>query len=341
MMTVPVESAVGLILCHDITEIIPGECKHTAYRRGHRVMEEDIPHLLRLGKKNLFVWENHGKSMVHEDDAARRIAVAIAGDGVICGEPREGKISLAASRQGLLRIDLDLLRRLNSIQHVTIATAHSMREVPKGGMVAGERVIPLAVPEETLLAVENCCRGRGPLLEVLPFRPFSIGIVTTGSEVYTGRIQDGFGPVLRKKADDWGSAVVFQEIVPDEPELTVAAIRNAITVGADMIMVTGGMSVDPDDKTPAAIRAAGCEVVSYGAPVFPGAMFMLGYKGNIPVFGLPGCVMYHRASIFDLIMPKILAGLRVTAQDIVELGHGGLCEGCETCHYPNCVFGKG
>ena len=341
MRTVSVEQSAGLVLCHDITEIVPGVCKHPAFRRGYRVKEEDIPHLLRLGKKNLFVWDGPEPGLVHEDDAACRIALKIAGPGIDYGAPKEGRINFTASRHGLLRVDLDLLRLLNSVPDMAIATAHTMQEVHAGNVVAGERVIPLTVREENVAAVEQHCCGRGPLLEVLPFKEFRVGIISTDSEVHAGLIQDGFGPVLRKKVANWGSTVISHEIVPDETSATVAALEKTLAAGADMILVTGGMSVDPDDKTPAAIRALGCDVVVYGAPVFPGAMFMLGYKGEVPVFGLPGCVMYHHASILDLVMPRILAGLRVTAQDIVDLAHGGLCLGCEVCHYPNCVFGKG
>ncbi len=341
MKSIPVREAVGLTLCHDITEIVPGGCKGPAFRRGYVVREEDIPHLLRLGKEHLFVWDTTPGNMVHEDDAARRIATAVAGPGIAFGSPKEGRINFTAAHQGLLQINLDLLERVNSIPDVTLATAHSMQEVAQGRMLAGTRVIPLVVPESTVKAVEDCCRGEAPLLSVLPFAAQRVGIVTTGSEIFHGRIKDGFGPVLRKKFEAWGSSIHSQTIVPDTTEITAKAILDTIADGATLVAVTGGMSVDPDDKTPAAIRAVGCDVVLYGAPVFPGAMFMLGYLDDVPVFGLPGCVMYHRASIFDLILPRVLAGMRITARDITRLAHGGLCEGCPECHYPICPFGKG
>ncbi|MDL2315723.1 molybdopterin-binding protein [Desulfovibrio sp. OttesenSCG-928-A18] len=342
---IPVTEAVGLTLCHDITEIIPGKSKGSAFLRGHIVREEDVEHLLRLGKEHLYVWEGELPEMrgqVHEDDAARRMAKAFAGPGVSYGDPREGRINFKASYQGLFQIHLDLLDSVNSIPHVTVATAHSLQGVAAGDTLAGTRVIPLSVPEDTVAAVEECCAGAtSPLLRVLPFRQCRVGIVTTGSEVYSGRIKDGFGPVLSAKFAAWGSEILGQEIVPDETDRTAGAILKLIDMGADIVCVTGGMSVDPDDKTPAAIRAVGCDVVTYGAPVFPGAMFMLGYRGRVPVLGLPGCVMYHKGSIFDLIMPRILAGLRVCARDISKLAHGGLCKSCPQCTFPNCAFGKG
>lgn len=342
MKSIPVEDSVGLLLCHDVTEIVPGEKKGTAFRRGHRVRPEDIEHLLRIGKKHLYVWDENAAAQVHEDDAARRMAKVFAGSGVAWSDPKEGRINFRAARKGLLSINLDLLDRVNSIPFVTVATAHSLQAVVKGRMLAGTRVIPLTVPETTVKAVEDCCKGAfAPLLSVLSFKKHRVGVVTTGSEVYEGRIKDGFGPVLAKKFTSWGSVIHSQVIVPDETETTAKAICDAIDAGADFICVTGGMSVDPDDKTPAAIRAVGCEIVTYGAPVFPGAMFMLGYREQIPVLGLPGCVMYHKASIFDLLLPRMLAGLRICSRDIARLAHGGLCEACGDCHYPSCSFGKG
>lgn len=339
MKSIPVEDSVGLILCHDITEIVPGKHKKPAFRRGHIVREEDIEHLLRLGKEHLYVWDTRDKSLVHEDDAALRIARAVAGSGVSYGKPTEGRINFTASHQGLLTINLEMLDRVNSIPDVTLATAHTMQEVAEGRQIAGTRVIPLVVPESTVKAVEEAVTS--PFLEVLPFMKHKVAIITTGSEVYHGRVKDGFGPVLRKKLDTWGSEVLWQKIVPDEGEETTKALKEAVADGASIITVTGGMSVDPDDKTPAAIRAAGCDIISYGAPVFPGAMFLMGYIDKVAVMGLPGCVMYHRASIFDLIMPRILAGMHITKYDITRLAHGGLCENCKSCHYPVCAFGKG
>jgi molybdenum cofactor synthesis domain-containing protein len=337
MKTVPVEDAEGLILCHDITEIADGG-KQSGFRRGHRVRREDIPHLLRIGKRNLYVWDTE-PGLVHEDDAALRIAAAIAGPGTICTEPLEGRINLTAACQGLLTINLDLLARLNSILYVTIATKRSLREVARGDFLAGTRVTPLAVPESTVALVEDCCRTTDPLIAVQPFLPRKIGLIITGSEIYSGKVEDAFGPVLRRKFAAWGAPVISQEIVPDEPEQTIEAIRRAMDNGAQVVVVSGGMSVDPDDKTPAAIRTVGGEVVTYGAPVFPGAMFMLAYRNNIPILGLPGCVMYRRATIFDLIMPRILAGKRITPHDITGLAHGGLCDSCPECTYPQCGFG--
>lgn len=339
MRSIPVEQAQGMVLCHDITRIVPGEGKGPAFRKGHIIQTEDIPVLLRLGKEHIYVWDL-AEGLIHEDDAAGRIAKAIAGDGITLTQPCEGRINLLADRNGLLKIDVDTLRRLNSIEEITIATMHCNVTVATGQMLAGTRVVPLVVGKGRIETLESICAETGPIVRVAPFRPLKIGVVTTGGEVYHGRIKDKFGPVLRRKFDNLGCQVIRQVIVPDDREMTVRAIQQLLAEGAEMIAVTGGMSVDPDDLSPSSIRAAGGQVVTYGSPTFPGAMFMLAYIGDIPVVGLPGCVMYHKASIFDLTVPRLVAGEKLTRADIVELGHGGLCAMCPECRYPLCGFGK-
>nr|WP_321258733.1 molybdopterin-binding protein [uncultured Pseudodesulfovibrio sp.] len=340
MKTMHVEKAVGTVLCQDITRIIPGGEKGPAFRRGHVVTEADIPTLLDIGKEHLYVFDPQD-GYVHEDDAARRIAEAAAGPGIELSTPVEGKITLRATHDGLLDINTDTLFKLNSVKDVIFGTIHTNQLVRKGRAMAGTRVIPLVVPEAIVAEAEAVLRENAPLIQVRPLKPCRIGIVTTGSEVYNGRIEDKFGPVIRKKFKGYGSTTIGQKLVSDDPEMTKGAILDFIENGADFVVVTGGMSVDPDDQTPTSIRMTGAEVVTYGAPTFPGAMFMLARLGDVPVVGLPGCVMYYRASIFDLIIPRILAGKDVTREDIINLGHGGFCEGCETCRYPVCSFGKG
>lgn len=339
MKAIPVEEAVGTVLCHDITRIIPGETKGPAFRRGHIVTPDDIQSLLDIGKAHLYVFDPRD-GYVHEDECALRLAHAAAGRGIAISSPTEGKAALTAAHDGVLHIDVEGLLRLNSITDVTFGTIHTGQFVKTGRVLGGTRVIPLAVPEKLLRQAEDVCRGHSPLIEVRPLRHASVGVVTTGSEVYTGRIKDGFGPVLKRKFEGLGSNVLDQVFVSDQVEMTVAAIHDLIGRGADFIAVTGGMSVDPDDQTPAAIRATGARIVSYGAPTYPGAMFMLAWLGDVPIVGLPGCVMYYKASIFDLVVPRLLSGERLERKDIVAFGHGGLCESCPTCHYPACGFGK-
>jgi molybdenum cofactor synthesis domain-containing protein len=340
MKTVPVEDAVGMVLCHDITQITPGEFKGRAFKKGHIIQQEDVPKLLDLGKRQIFVWEL-SEGFVHENDAAIRMAAAAAGQGITLSEPKEGKVSLIAGADGLLKVNVAALNAINEIDQAMFATLHSNQKVTEGKTVAGTRIIPLVIEETKISQVEGICREQYPVIEVKPFKPCSVGIVTTGSEVYYKRIEDKFGPVLFSKFAEFGCSVLQQIFVPDGIELIAESIRALLERGAEIITVTGGMSVDPDDVTPAGIRSAGGRIVSYGAPVLPGAMFLLAYIGAIPVLGLPGCVMYHKTTVFDLVLPRILAGEKVTRKDIITLGHGGLCADCKACRYPDCGFGKG
>lgn len=338
MKEVAVEQAVGTVLAHDITQIIPGEYKGPKFRKGHVISEEDIPLLLSMGKRHLFVLEKNDTD-VHENEAAYRIASKAAGEGIELTEPSEGKIELKAAISGLLKIDRERLYQLVSQDEIMFATIHENIVVHPGEKLAGTRIIPLFVAEEVLQKAEAIL-GDTPIVKITPLKEMRVGVVTTGSEVYNGIIEDAFGPVLVKKFGQLGSKVEKQLFADDDDEMIADCISQLIDEGMDMIGITGGMSVDPDDRTPSGIRKAGGEVVSYGAPVLPGAMFMLSYIRDVPVIGLPGCVMYSRTSIFDLIVPRLLAGERITKQDINGLAHGGLCLNCETCTFPVCGFGK-
>lgn len=338
MKEIDVKQAVGTVLAHDLTQIIPGEYKGAKFKKGHIITEDDIPLLLSMGKKHLFVLEKDDDD-VHEDEAAYRIASKAAGRGIELSKPSEGKIELRAATDGLLKIDRERLFRLVSQDEIMFATIHENVVVRKGDKLAGTRIIPLFVAESVIQTAEKTLEA-GPLVEIVPLKNMKVGVVTTGSEVYNGIIEDAFGPVLVRKFGELGSSVEKQLFADDDDEMIAGCIRQLVDEGMDIIGITGGMSVDPDDRTPSGIRRAGGEVVSYGAPVLPGAMFMLSYIGDVPVVGLPGCVMYSRTSIFDLIVPRLLAGEKVGKEDINRLAHGGLCLNCETCTYPACGFGK-
>ncbi len=341
MKMVPVQSAIGMVLCHDVTQIIPGRMKGPAFRKGHILREEDVPQLLSMGKEHVFVWDIQSDSgLVHENEAAARIARAAAGRNITLSEPMEGKVDLTATVEGLLKIDIEALFEINA-EEIVFVSIHTHQRVAGGKVLAGTRVIPLVIEEHKIERVERICAQHQPLIEVLPFRSLNAGIITTGSEVYYGRIKDQFGPVVREKLGEFGCRVMGQTYVSDDRGRIVNEIRSFLGQGAEMIIVTGGMSVDPDDVTPAAIRDCGARVITYGAPVLPGAMFMLAYLGDVPVLGLPGCVMYHKTSIFDVILPRVLAGEEITRRDIAGLAHGGLCVHCSECRYPDCGFAKG
>lgn len=334
----PVQDAVGKVLLHDITEIVPDLFKGPTFRKGHVITPADVEKLLDLGKQNIYVAGLDGE--VHENDAALRIARSAMGKGLSISDPKEGKVGFSATSLGFLKIDVAALERLNSVPDVIFSTLHTDQVVQPGQELAGTRVIPLSIDKTNLIEAEKICKQYFPIIQVKPMAKLDVGLVITGSEVFSGRIRDGFGPVVTKKFKALGSRITRKIIVSDELSMTVAAIQELLAEGAQMIAVTGGMSVDPDDLTPAAIRAAGGKVTSYGAPVLPGAMFMLAHIGGIPVVGLPGCVMYHRASIFDLILPRLLAGETIQRSDIVKMGHGGFCSSCKVCRFPSCSFGK-
>ena len=338
MKEVAVEQAIGTVLAHDLTQILPGEFKGVKFKKGHIIKEEDIPVLLSMGKKHLYILEKEDTD-VHEDEAAFRIARAAAGSGIVLTEPHEGKIELRAEYTGLLKIDRERLYELVSQDEIMFASIQENIVVKEGQKLAGTRIIPLFIAEENLQMAEKILEA-GPIIKVVPLKEMKVGVVTTGSEVYSGLIEDKFGPVLVRKFGELGSNVVKQVFSDDDDEMIAGCIRQLVDEGMDIIGVTGGMSVDPDDMTPSGIRKAGGEIVSYGAPVLPGAMFMLSYIGEVPVVGLPGCVMYSRTSVFDLIVPRLLAVEKITKKDINMLAHGGLCLNCEVCTYPFCGFGK-
>lgn len=339
MKLIKTVDAVGHVLCHDLTQIIPGEFKGARFRKGHVVTEEDIPVLLSMGKENLYVWEMQ-PGIVHENDAAERLCALCISDGIDRSEVKEGKIELTAARAGLFTVDSARLRAVNAIDELMIATRHGNTPVQPGDKLCGTRVIPLVIEEEKLVQAEKAV-GTEPLLRILPYQLRTCAIITTGSEVYSGRIEDKFTPVLVKKLTAYGIEVTKHTTVDDGIDRIEEAIREARAEKPNLILCTGGMSVDPDDNTPGAIKKSGADIVTYGAPVLPGAMLLLGYYDDgTPVLGLPGCVMYAKATVFDLVLPRIAAGVRLCKEDFVQMGEGGLCLGCTPCHYPTCPFGK-
>ena len=340
MKLIDTRQAVGHVLCHDLTQIIPGVTKDARFRKGHVVAPEDIPVLLSMGKEHLYVWERL-PGMLHEDEAAERLRALCQGAHMHPTEVKEGKIELIADCDGLFRVDVDRLNAVNDDDQLMIATRHTNTAVRKGDKLAGTRIIPLVI-EEARLAAAEAQVGPEPLLSLTPWKLKTCGLITTGGEVAGGLIEDAFTPVIIQKLAAYGIEVVERCLPGDDRGAITTAALDYRDRGLDLILCTGGMSVDPDDRTPGAIRDTGAEIVSYGAPVLPGAMFLLGYFENgTPILGLPGCVMYAKATIFDLALLRIAAGVRISRADVKGMGHGGLCLGCAECHYPICPFGKG
>ena len=325
MKLIDTRDAVGHVLCHDLTQIIRGVTKDARFRKGHVVTREDIPVLLSMGKEHLYVWEKQ-PGMLHEDEAALRLQALCRNEHMHATPVKEGKIELIADMDGLFRVDVARLNALNGEDEIMIATRHTNTAVHRGDKLAGTRIIPLVIAEDKLKAVEERA-GTGPILSLT---------------VAKGLIEDTFTPVIVAKLAAYGIKVTQHCLPGDDRAAITAAALDYKAKGVDLILCTGGMSVDPDDKTPRAIKDTGADIVSYGAPVLPGAMFLLGYFGDgTPILGLPGCVMYARATVFDLVLPRIAAGVPISRADLKALGHGGLCLGCPECRYPVCPFGKG
>jgi len=340
MKKIAARDAVGHVLCHDVTRIVKDVEKDVAFRKGHVVREEDIEALHRLGKFHLYVWEKQ-EGMLHEDEAADILRAVCQNAGLEPTLPREGKIEFTARLNGLFRVDAARLLAINALGEICIAVRHTNTPVAAGDKLAGVRVIPLVIAREKMDRVRELA-GEKPLLELLPYRPLRAGIVATGREVAEGLVKDTFTPVVEEKLAHFGITVLGREVTDDRKANISRAIAGFREAGAELILCTGGMSVDPDDRTPGAITGSGAKPVCHGAPLLPGAMFMLAYfDDGTPVLGLPGCVMYERRTIFDLVLPRVAAGVAMSALDFAAMGHGGLCLGCEECRYPACAFGKG
>jgi molybdenum cofactor synthesis domain-containing protein len=336
---VRVEEAIGLAIGHDITKVIPGKFKGPAFRRGHIIRQEDIPELLRIGKKHVYIIEEE-EGWVHEEEAALRIAKAVSSPDMQLTSPKEGRVNIKSTTHGLLKVNRVLLKDINSIGDIVLATLHDNTVCQPGTTVAGTKINPLYIPEAKLNMVEELCQKKGKVLKLIPFKAKKVGIIVTGNEVFEGRVKDKFSETIQKKVEALGSVVNHMTIVPDNEELIGQAINNMRAKGSEVIVVAGGLSVDPDDVTVEGVAKSGAEIISYGAPVMPGAMFLYAELGDIPILGAPGAVIFNQTTIIDLILPRVLAGERISREDIVALGHGGLCLDCDGCTFPICPFGK-
>ncbi len=337
MKKIRVEDAVGMTLCHDITAMRDG-FKGAAFRRGHVITAEDIEPLLDLGKRTVFVWEAHAGE-IHEEDCALRLAAMAPVEGAAYTDPSEGKVVLRAQRRGMFRVDTQLLHAINAIGDITICTLPDHYPVEEGARLASMRIVPLVTKETQILEAEALCRGK-KLLELLPYQPRKVGVIITGSEVYSGRIKDKFEPVVRAKLAHYPGEILGVTICDDDLTMIEDTARKYLAQGADFLIFTGGMSVDPDDLTPTAIRNLGARIISHGVPAQPGNMTLVAYLDNVPILGVPGAAISLPTTMFDVLLPQIYTGLPLTKEDLIRLGDGGLCQMCKVCHFPNCTFGK-
>ncbi len=337
MKKIKIQDAVGMELCHDITEMNDGY-KGVAFKRGHIIQASDIEHMLRIGKQHVFVWEEQAGE-IHEDECARRMAAMVPVKGAHYTEPAEGKVLLIADKRGMFRVNRQLLNKINSIGDITICTLPDHYPVEAGARLASMRIVPLVTKEEQVLEAERLCRDAS-LLRLLPYQHKKIGVIITGSEVYHGRIQDKFEPVVRSKMKQYPSEIMGITLCDDDLNMIVNAAKEYLEKGADFLIFTGGMSVDPDDLTPTAIRQLGADIISHGVPAQPGNMTLVAYLGDIPILGVPGAAIKLPATVFDVLLPQIFADEKISKEELVNLADGGLCQMCGSCHWPNCTFGR-
>jgi len=339
--TIKLNDAVGTKLAHDITEIRPGEFKGAAFRKGHTVCNEDLCRLQKLGKNHLYLIDLEADE-IHENEAAAIVAEALAGEGVGWkNEPSEGKIGLKAEKDGLLTVDTAALAAFNMIEEVMCATLHNHTMVKTGELVAATRAIPLVMKRAPIERAAAIAGQNGGVVSVRPLRRGKAGLIITGNEVYHGLIEDRFVPILTQKLTGLGCEVDRIRFAPDDTEIIRQEIFEHIKRGCDLILLSGGMSVDPDDITRKGIHLAGADEIHYGAAALPGAMFLVAYIDKVPLIGVPACGLHHRVTVLDLVLPRVLSGEHIGKKELAFLGHGGLCQDCPECTYPHCAFGKG
>ncbi len=337
MKKINVQDAIGMELCHDISEMNDG-FKGVAFKRGHIIREEDIGHMLRIGKQHIFIWEANADE-IHEDDCARRMAAMAPVEGAHYTEPAEGKVLLFADQRGMFRVNTQLLKRIDSIGDITICTLPDHYPVEVGARLASMRIVPLVTKEAQIIEAEQLC-AKEPLLRLLPYQHKKIGVIITGSEVYHGRIKDKFEPVVRAKMKQYPSEIIGITVCDDDLDMIASAAKQHLENGADFLIFTGGMSVDPDDLTPTAVRQLGADIITHGVPSQPGNMTLVAYLGDVPILGVPGAAIKLPTTIFDVLLPQVFAGEKLTREELINLADGGLCQMCKTCHWPNCTFGR-
>jgi formylmethanofuran dehydrogenase subunit E len=341
MRAIPVEEAVGRTALHDMTHIEPEVAKGPLFKRGQRISAGDVCRLQQMGRQKVYVQELNEPSpdWVHEDAAALAFAKAMAGEGVSFDEsPREGKINLLADRDGLLVVDVERLETFNMAPGVMCASRKTCTLATRGREVAATRAIPLLLPRDDFERAMAVLR-EAPLFKVLPLRQARVGILVTGSEVFQGLVEDRFIPIITSKVEKLGCEMLKALIVPDDREAISRGVGELLGAGVDLLVTTAGLSVDPDDVTRQGLMDAGATEVLYGTPIIPGAMILLARIGTARVMGVPACALYFKITGFDLLLPRVLAGTRISRRDLAQMGHGAFCLRCKTCTFPKCPFG--
>lgn len=325
-----------------MTKIVPGQSKGPAFAAGQQIQAGDLCRLQQMGRTSVYVQEDSSdlQGFVHENEAALAFARQMAGTGIsYATPPKEGKVNFQADRDGLLCLDVDRLEQFNLVPNVMCATRQNHIFVEQGKIVAGCRALPLYLSRQDLnkaLAV----LGDDALLEVRELRQVKLGILVTGTEVFQGLIQDKFAPIIQSKGEHFGCEIVSSDVVPDDTEAIARSVQNMLDSGAELIITTAGLSVDPDDVTRTGLMDAGLSEVLYGAPILPGAMTLLGRIGKTRVLGVPACALFYKTTSLDLFLPMLLADVDITRRDLARMSEGGLCQNFKSCTFPKCPFGK-
>ncbi|HHX36847.1 MAG TPA: molybdopterin-binding protein [Clostridiaceae bacterium] len=323
MKRVHVREAVGKPLFHDMTAISEDGCKGPRFKRGHVIREEDIPVFLDMGKEHIFIWEED-PNLVHEEDAAEAVVRIAAGENMIIPPPSEGRFSLRAARDGVFVLNKEGLININSVPDYTFATLRHGVPVKEGDIVVGARIVPLVTTVERVEQAKEVAQFYAPVFSIAPYRPLKTAMVITGGEIYSGRIKDAFAPILRKKIAHYGGVELGATICPDDVEFISNAVKSYANQGADLILMTGGMSVDPDDVTPTVIRSLADKFLFQGLPVQPGNMLTVGYMETTMLVGVPGASMHSPVTSLDLFLPMIYGGVPFSQADAISMGEGGL-----------------
>ena len=342
LKAVPVEEAVGHHALHDMTQIIPGKEKGPAFKRNQLISTGDICRLQKMGRQSIYVSEANPEDSdwIHEDEAAMALARAMAGDGVTCSDnPKEGKVALFAARDGLFQVDEKQLEIINMLPDMKCASRHGFTVVSKGDNLAGTRALPLYLHREIFDNAMSIL-SEEPLFRVLPMHPARVGILVTGTEVFLGRVEDRFIPIIKDKVEAYGCKVIKAVITNDDPAAICEKVKEILACNVDLLITTAGLSVDPDDVTRQGLMDAGAVDLRYGTPILPGNMTLLSRINQVQVMGVPACALFHKTTSFDLLLPRLLARMEITTQDLAKMGHGGMCLECKSCTFPDCRFGK-
>lgn len=340
MRKIRVQDAVGQTLCHDMTAILESGFKGVKFKRGHVISEEDIPEFLSIGKEHIYVWEPEADE-VHEDDAAIALTRAMCGENVAYSGPSEGKMQINSQGDGVFCLNSAVLRAINSVPDYTVACLPGYMPVKQGQKLCGARIVPLVTKRENVDRAVRLAEEHFPVMCVKPYKKLKTGVVITGSEVYHGRIRDAFEPILTEKLQSFGAEILGFRKCPDDVEMILEAVNGFLSRGAKLILLTGGMSVDPDDVTPTAIRRTGARLVTQGVPMQPGNMLTVAYLGETALIGVPGASMHSKVTSLDVFLPRVFAGIEIDAGNIASFGEGGFCMGCKSCTWPMCYFGFG